>query len=160
VAIPVISFALALYICLVRLHLADTLLGLIGAHCVLCTPVTFGLAAASLARRAPFLEEAALNLGASRTQTWLLVTLPSIRNAILASLLLSFAVSFNEVVAVVFLSDVEVITVSKRLWDGIRFEISPILAAASVLTLAVAVPAVISFDILASRALLSARKDE
>jgi len=152
-AVPVVSLALGMYICLVKVGLADTMLGLIGAHCVLCIPLTFGLVAASLARRQPFLEEAALNLGASRMQVWLMVTLPSARNAVLASLLLSFAVSFTEVVVVIFLTDTRVTTLSKELWDGMRFEISPVVAAVSVVTMVVAVPIVVLFDILATKAL-------
>ena len=132
--------------------------GLMGAHCVLCIPLTFGLVAASLAQRQPFLEEAALNLGASRMQTWLMITLPSAKNAVLASLLLSFAVSFTEVVIVVFFTDTNVVTVSRKLWDGVRFEISPILAAASVFTIVIVVPTVVVFDMLATRAITMGRK--
>lgn len=153
--VPVISLAVAIYVCLVRLRMTDTFVGLVGAHSVLCVPLSAALITAALARRQPFLEEAAINLGASKMQIWLLVTLPSLKNAVLACFLLSFAVSFNEVIVVLFLSDVNFVTVSREMWDGIRFEISPTLAAGSVLIVSIAIPVVVLFDVLVRRAFAS-----
>jgi mannopine transport system permease protein len=144
--IPIISLALAMYICLVRIRLTDTFLGLVGTHCILCIPFVFAITSASFKKRGTPLEEAAQNLGASKLQTWLYVTIPSIKEAILAAFLLCFATSFNEVVVTIFMTDINVQTISKRMWDGIRFEISPVLAVASILTILIAVPAVMALD--------------
>jgi len=144
-AIPLISLAVALYVCLIKIGLVDTFIGLVCAHCVLCVPVAFGVLSASLRRRGVPLEAAAVNLGASRLQTWAFVTLPSVKRAVWAAFLLCFAVSFNEVVITILLTDLEFITVSKKMWDGIRFEISPALAVASVLVSLIAISIVVVF---------------
>jgi putative spermidine/putrescine transport system permease protein len=62
----------------------------------------------------PSLEEASRDLGASGFQTFRLVTLPTIRTALVAGALLSFALSFDEIAVTFFLAGAD--TTTLPLW--------------------------------------------
>jgi ABC-type spermidine/putrescine transport system permease subunit II len=64
------------------------------------------------------------------------VTLPSIRESIIAAAVFAFLVSFDEVVIAIFVGGPDATTLPKQMWESIRFEIDPTLTAiASMLTL-------------------------
>ena len=79
----------------------------------------------------PALEDAARNLGAGRLKTVWLVTFPLARQGMLSSALFAFLVSFDELLIAIFISSPTVNTLPKKLWEGIRLEIDPSLAAVS-----------------------------
>jgi ABC-type spermidine/putrescine transport system permease subunit II len=53
--------------------------------------------------------------------------------AVLTSALFSFLISFDELLISLFISSPTVATLPKKLWEGIRFDIEPTLAAVSTL---------------------------
>src|SRR4029453_9037055 len=65
-------------------------------------------------RLSPSLEEASRDLGAGGFQTFRYVTLPSIRTALVAGALLSFALSFDEIAVTFFLAGAD--TTTLPLW--------------------------------------------
>src|SRR6202012_2086991 len=84
----------------------------------------------------PAMERAARSLGSSAWRTLRYVTLPSIRESIIAGAIFSFLVSFDEVVIAIFVGGPSATTLPKQMWESIRFEIDPTLTAiASMLTL-------------------------
>jgi len=83
------------------------------------------------------LELAAQNLGANRWQTFRLVTLPLIRPGVISAALLGFITSFDEIVIAIFISGARAPTLPKQMWDGIRTEIDPTVAAVSTLLIVV-----------------------
>lgn len=86
------------------------------------------------------IEEAAMDLGARPHQVFFLVTLPSIAQAILAAFLLSFTLSFDDVVISEFLSGPGVNTLPQVIFGYARRGINPtIYAAATLLILSVTV---------------------
>jgi putrescine transport system permease protein len=86
------------------------------------------------------LEEAAMDLGARPHQVFFLVTLPHISQAILAAFLLSFTLSFDDVVIAEFLSGPGVSTLPQVIYGYARRGINPtIYAAATLLILTVTV---------------------
>lgn len=86
------------------------------------------------------LEEAAMDLGARPSQVFFLVTLPNIAQAILAAFLLSFTLSFDDVVISEFLSGPGVSTLPQVIFGYARRGINPsIYAAASLLILTVTI---------------------
>lgn len=86
------------------------------------------------------LEEAAMDLGAKPYQVFFLVTLPNISHAILAAFLLSFTLSFDDVVIAEFLSGPGVNTLPQVIYGYARRGINPtIYAAATLLILTVTV---------------------
>jgi putative spermidine/putrescine transport system permease protein len=72
-------------------------------HATFCIVLVFNNVLARLRRTTRSLEEASMDLGADGWQTFWLVTLPSIRGAVVAGALLAFTLSFDEVVVTFFL---------------------------------------------------------
>jgi len=114
-----------------------TLLGLVLAHTVLALPFVVVVVAATLRGFDESLELAAQNLGANRWHTFRLVTLPLIAPGIVSGAVLAFITSFDEVVIAIFVSGARAPTLPKQMWDGIRTEIDPTVAAVSTLLICV-----------------------
>ena len=97
------------------------------------------------------LEEAAMDLGASPIAVFFLVTLPNIAQAIVAAFLLSFTLSFDDVVISEFLSGPGVNTLPQVIFGYARRGINPtIYAAASLLIAAVSI-GVIGYSVWVAR---------
>ena len=78
------------------------LLTLIVSHATFCIVTVFNNAVARLRRLGGNLEEASMDLGAGTFTTFRRVTLPMLRSALLAGGLLSFALSFDEIIVTTF----------------------------------------------------------
>jgi len=72
------------------------------SHATFCIVVVFNNVSARLRQIGGNLEEASLDLGASRWTTFRLVTMPLLRLVLLAGSLLAFALSFDEIVVTTF----------------------------------------------------------
>lgn len=129
--VPTIVTAVAMYGVLARFNLVGTILGLVFAHTVLALPFVIVNVSAVLQRMDWRIEQAARSLGASSLKAFVLVTLPIIRPGVLAGALFAFITSFDEVVVAIFISGVDAQTLPVRMWSGLRFEINPIVSAAS-----------------------------
>ena len=89
-------------------------------------------------------EEAALDLGCRPFQVFFLVTLPNMTQALLAAWLLTFTLSFDDVVISEFLAGPGVTTLPQVIFNYARRGVNPsIYAAASLLMLAVSLAVVI-----------------
>jgi putative spermidine/putrescine transport system permease protein len=75
---------------------------LVVSHATFCIVTVFNNAVARLRRLGGNLEEASMDLGAGSFTTFRLVTLPMLRSALLAGGLLSFALSFDEIIVTTF----------------------------------------------------------
>jgi putative spermidine/putrescine transport system permease protein len=118
--------------------------GLALAHSVLAIPVAYLVLAASLKQVDPNLEAAARGLGASSWQVFRFVTLPLILPAVLAAILFAFIISLNEITLTLFLATRDTETLPRVIWPNLRFAITPLVAAASVVLLLLTLPAVIA----------------
>jgi putative spermidine/putrescine transport system permease protein len=78
------------------------MLTLVVSHATFCIVVVFNNAIARLRRVGGNLEEASMDLGAGTFRTFWSVTLPMLRSALLAGALLSFALSFDEIIVTTF----------------------------------------------------------
>lgn len=97
------------------------------------------------------IEEAAMDLGARPAQVFFLITLPNIFQAVLAAFLLSFTLSFDDVVIAEFLSGPGVNTLPQVIFGYARRGINPsIYAAATLLILSVTV-VIVSYSIWVAR---------
>ncbi|MGB3316032.1 MAG: ABC transporter permease [Albidovulum sp.] len=135
--VPPIISAMAFYRFMVPLGLIDTYPGLILAHTVLGAPLVLITVSASLAGFDPRLEQASRNLGASNWTTMRRVILPSIRPGVLAGAIFAFIASWDEIVVTLFLSKFNVYTLPRRMWNGIRENTDPTVAAAAVVLIAI-----------------------
>jgi spermidine/putrescine transport system permease protein/putrescine transport system permease protein len=88
------------------------------------------------------IEHAALDLGATRWQTFRLVTLPELWPAILAAGLLVFALSFDDFVLSFFTTGESPQPLPVRIWSAIRFGVTPTINAIGSFMLAVSLIAI------------------
>jgi len=79
-----------------------TIFTIIVGHATFCIVVVFNNVAARYRRLGSNLEEASMDLGANRFTTFRLVTFPLLRSALVAGALLSFALSFAEIIVTTF----------------------------------------------------------
>ncbi|CAN1538798.1 PotC ABC-type spermidine/putrescine transport system, permease component II [Paracoccaceae bacterium] len=150
--IPPIIAAMAFYRLFVPLGLIDSYLGLILAHAVLAAPLVLITVGASLAGFDRRLEQASRNLGASSAQTLWRVILPSIRPGVISGAVFAFIASWDEIVVTLFLSKFTVYTLPRRMWNGIRENTDPAVAAAAVILLGVTFAAFLIWGIAQRRA--------
>lgn len=135
---PVIIAATGMYFFYSDLGLTQTHLGLIFAHAALGAPFVVITVTASLTGYDWNLSRAGLSLGASPATTFFRVTLPLILPGVISGALFAFATSFDEVVTVLFLGGPEQVTIPRKMWSGIREQISPAILAAATLLIVVA----------------------
>ncbi|NTA50024.1 ABC transporter permease [Agrobacterium tumefaciens] len=129
--VPVIVIAVATYSVFSRFGLNGTFAGLVISHTIVTFPYTVVVISAALERFDPRLAQMAVSLGATPFKAFVYVTFPIIRAGIIVALLFAFLNSFDELVLSTFIAGPETTTLPKRLWDGIRFELSPVIAAVS-----------------------------
>jgi len=97
------------------------------------------------------LEEAAMDLGARPVQVFFLVTLPQIAQAIVAAFLLSFTLSFDDVVISEFLSGPGVNTLPQVIFGYARRGINPTIYAAASLLIATVSMGVVAYSVWVAR---------
>lgn len=135
---PVIIAAAGMYFFYSDLGLAQTHLGLILAHAALGAPFVVITVTAALTGYDWNLTRAGSSLGADPWTVFFRITLPLILPGVISGALFAFATSFDEVVTVLFLGGPEQVTVPRKMWSGIREQISPAILAAATLLIAVA----------------------
>lgn len=135
--VPTIITAAALYTPFARMGLIATIPGLVLAHTILALPFVIINVSAILQKLDRRLVNAARSLGASPAIAFRRVTLPIMAPGIAAGAVFAFLTSFDEVVVALFISGAGATTLPVQMWSGIRFEISPIVSAASCLLLVV-----------------------
>jgi putative spermidine/putrescine transport system permease protein len=133
--VPGIIAAIGIYYAFSRYRLVGTPIGLVLAHTCLAVPFVVTSVSASLAGLDRRLEQASLGLGATPWGTFRQVTLPLISPGVLVGALFAFITSFDELIVALFLSGSGAVTLPRRMWDDLRFEIDPTIAAVSTLTI-------------------------
>jgi len=128
---PTIIVAIGIYFFYVRLGLIGNPVALIIAHTCLAVPFVVINVSATLYGCDERLEYAAMSLGATPWRTFLQVTLPNIRPGVLAGALFAFISSFDELIVALFMSGTTAVTLPRKMWESIQFEIDPTIAAAS-----------------------------
>lgn len=98
------------------------------------------------------IEEAAMDLGARPHQVFFLVTLPNIAQAVLAAFLLSFTLSFDDVVISEFLSGPGVNTLPQVIFGYARRGINPTIYAAATILIAVVTTVIVGYAVWVARA--------
>ena len=97
------------------------------------------------------IEEAAMDLGARPHQVFFLVTLPNVFQAILAAFLLSFTLSFDDVVISEFLSGPGVSTLPQVIFGYARRGINPTIYAAATLLIATVTVVIVAYSVWVAR---------
>jgi ABC-type spermidine/putrescine transport system permease subunit II len=152
IIVPYIITAIAVYFLFARLGLIGSPLGLLIAHTLLAVPKVVVIVAAALKGFDRTLERASMSLGAGPWVTFCRVTYPGIRPAVLAAALFSFLTSFDELILSMFITGPTAVTLPKLMWDAVRLEMDPTIAAASSLLIGVAVFIVGTMEVLRRQA--------
>jgi len=97
------------------------------------------------------IEEAAMDLGARPHEVFFLITLPNIAQGILAAFLLSFTLSFDDVVISEFLSGPGVNTLPQVIFGYARRGINPTIYAAATLLILTVTIVIISYSVWVAR---------
>lgn len=137
--VPSIILAVAFYSAFARLGIVGTKVGLIVAHVILTLPFVVINVSAVIQKMDWRMVDAARSLGATPAQAFIKVTLPAILPGVIAGAVFAFLTSFDEVVVALFVSGIDSVTLPVQMWNGIRFEISPAVAAASSILLALSI---------------------
>ena len=125
-----------------QIGLRLSLLTIVIAHITFSISYVTVVVRARLASLNPEVEQAAMDLGASRIQTLRLVVLPALWPAILAAGLLVFALSFDDFVLSYFTTGESPQPLPVRIWSAIRFGVTPTINAIGTLMLVISLAAV------------------
>ncbi len=129
--VPSIVTAVAAFLWFAPVHLVETPIALVFSHTAIAIPLVVLSVSASLQGVDQSLELCARSLGASPFLAFRKITLPQIRAGILGGGLFAFITSFDEPVIALFIAGTKTVTLPKRMWDGIRYEIDPTVSAVS-----------------------------
>lgn len=122
----------------------DTIPGVILAHVVLNVPFAVVLMLVALAGVNRRIDLAARSLGASFIRRAFQIVLPNIRHALLGAVLTTFILSWDETAVMLFITSVEAVTLPRLMWMGLRDNIDPAVAAASVIFVLLTVAALVA----------------
>lgn len=125
----------------------DSVGGVILAHVVVATPfalVTFMVSLSQIDKR---IDMAARGLGASLWQSIFLVVLPNARFGIISAAFFAFILSWEEISVTLFITSFNVVTLPRQMWNGMRDNVDPAIAAISVILISLTVLGILSRDL-------------
>lgn len=131
--LPTVVTGVALYDFLQKVNIGSAYIGLIIGHTLITIPYVVRTVGAALFELDPGLAEAAAGLGAGWARVLREVVLPAILPAMVASVLLVFIVSFDQVSLSIFLADPDTTPLPVRLYSYLQFGLDPMVAAVSAL---------------------------
>lgn len=130
------------------LQLPFGMLTLVIAHTTFCVPYVFMTVRARLSGMDRAVEEAAKDLGASDIRVFWDITLPAILPAILSGTLLSFAMSFDDVVISIFVTGATVNTLPIKIYTRMKTGVTPEINALATVLLAVTIVVIVISSLL------------
>jgi spermidine/putrescine transport system permease protein len=141
---PGMVLGISLLLSLREIGVEPGLLAIVIGHIAFITPIIVFVVSQRLRALDPTLEQASKDLGANSLRTFVHITFPSIRTALIAAALLGFTVSFDEIIVTFFLSGPEQ-TLPVHIWTLLRQGFSPainavltMIAVFSILTITIA----------------------
>lgn len=112
-------------------------------HVLVSTPFVFISVSSVLVRFDTSIEEASRSLGAGPLTTFRRITLPIIKGGVVSGAVLAFITSFDQFPISLLLSGIGTTTLPVQLFDYLRFSFDPTAAAASTVSVAITVLAVL-----------------
>jgi len=122
--VPGLVLGLSLAIAFRSIGVTPGLWSIVFGHLTFTTPVVTLIVLSRLKRLDPSLVQASMDLGAGRLRTFRHVTWPQLRSAVLASAVLCFTLSFDEVIVTYFLVGNQA-TFPVYVWTQTRFGFTP-----------------------------------
>jgi putative spermidine/putrescine transport system permease protein len=149
--VPVVLIAAATFMLFARWQVESRFLGIVVAHAALALPFVIVTMSAALESYDFTLDRAARSLGASAFRSFLSVTLPQIKVPLAASTLFAFLTSFDEAVIALFITGGSSATLAQRMFESLRDDLDPIIAAVSTLMIAVTTSIIVLGNLLAGK---------
>lgn len=149
--VPIIISAAGMFFFYSDIGLAQTYPGIILAHAALGTPFVVITVTATLSGFDNNLVRASASLGATPQRTFFKVIVPLILPGVISGGLFAFITSFDEVVAVIFLTEFEQRTIPRQMWAGIREQISPTILAVATILVAISIMLLVTLELLRRR---------
>lgn len=118
--LPEIIVGVSLLIVLIQLGLELNVWTVILGHVLICMPFSIAILLSAFNNMDRFLEEASLDLGATRFETFFRVILPLVMPGLISSLLIGFTISLDEFIIAFFLTGTEP-TLPVYIWSQLRF---------------------------------------
>lgn len=118
--LPEIIIGVALLIVLIQLGISLNIWTVILGHVLICTPFSIAILMSAFNNMDKYLEEASLDLGATKIETFRRVILPLVMPGLISSLLIAFTLSLDEFIIAFFLTGTEP-TLPVYIWSQMRF---------------------------------------
>lgn len=147
IMIPEIILGIGFMVFFSLLGLPFGMTTLVIGHTAFCIPYVFMQVKARLVGMDKSLAEAARDLGAGEARVFFDITLPLIFPAILSGMLLSFAMSMDDVIISMFVTGVDVNTLPIKIYSQIKFGVTPEINALCTLMLLVTICIVVLSDL-------------
>ena len=125
IMIPEIILGIVFLLFFALLKLRFGMLTLIIAHTSFCIPYIFILVKSRLVGMDKSIEEAARDLGAGNIRVFFDITLPLITPSVLSGMVLSFAMSFDDVVISTFVTGVNTNTLPLKIYTQLKTGVTP-----------------------------------
>jgi putative spermidine/putrescine transport system permease protein len=149
--VPLVITAAGAFFFLAEIGLVKTYTGIIITHAIMGIPFVVITVTATLSGFDKNLIRASQSLGASWPTTFFRVIMPLILPGMISGALFAFITSFDEVVAVLFIADIEQRTIPRQMWSGIREQISPTILAVATILVAISVMLLATLEMLRRR---------
>lgn len=129
--VPQVVSAMSIYYLGAKVQQLDTLIGVGFGHLMMALPYSLIAMLVAYSRLDTSLYKASRSLGAGLWMTIRQVLMPNVKVGMAGSFFMAFIMSWEEVVVTLFTSGLNVITLPKRIWDGLRYNLDPAIAAVS-----------------------------
>src|SRR5699024_5551270 len=140
--------------------MTGTFTGLIIAHVILVLPFVITNISNSLRTMNPAIEQAALSCGAGPLKTFFRITLPLIKDGVVAGAIYAFFLSWDEVIVAIFITTPDTITLPVKIWNSLRMDLSPVLAAIATILIALSTIILLSNTFFGKSSTVSSERKE
>lgn len=126
--VPTVVSGIGLLVLFSNIGIHAAMVRLLLGHLVVTTPYVFMTVSASLRMRGPALEEAALTLGATPFKTFIFITLPLLKDAILGGMAFAFLLSFHHFTVTYFLYAGDWKPLPMWIFEYLGYQLDPLIA--------------------------------
>jgi putative spermidine/putrescine transport system permease protein len=135
--VPSVVMAVGLFYLFAQIGLVATDFGIVLGHTITGIPLAFVILIAQLRQYDWRLNQAAGTMGAGRALTMRRIMAPLIKGGVIAAFIFAFLNSFEELTVALFIGGGLKVTLPRQMWDDITLQVTPTLAAASLIVLLV-----------------------
>ena len=148
IVVPVILIGVGVFSLYAKLGLNYTMTGIVLAHTTMALPFVIVTVMSGLKNYDFDQELAARSLGASRAVALWTITVPQVKFSIQTGAFLAFITSLDEVVISMLISGGDKATITRRMFNSLRDQLDPTIAAISTCLILVSVAALIGVQLI------------